>query len=189
MSDERTRKTAAGLVLAGIIVATALVLRSEGRLWTCACGQIYIWAGDVWSAHNSQHLFDPYSFTHILHGFLFFWALNLVARRLWPVWQLTLAVLLESAWEIIENASFIIDRYRTATISIGYSGDTVINSVGDIIVCGLGFWLARYLGVRLSIVVFFITELVLLVWIRDSLILNIIMLLYPVDAIKAWQLG
>jgi hypothetical protein len=175
--------------MGAIIVLSGLILRSQGRLWTCACGEIYLWAGDVWTAHNSQHLFDPYVFTHALHGFLFFWGLSLVAARLWPVWQLGLAIFLEAIWEVIENAEFIIDRYRTATISVGYSGDTVLNSTGDIIACGLGFWLARYLGFRLSIVVFFVTELVLLMWIRDSLLLNVIMLLYPVEAIKIWQLG
>jgi len=189
VSEERTRESAATFAIGAIIVASALVLRVEGRLWTCACGEIYLWAGDVWSAHNSQHLFDPYVFTHALHGFLFFWGLSLVAARLWPVWQLTAAVFLEAVWEVIENAPFIIDRYRAATISVGYSGDTIVNSTGDILVCGLGFWLARRIGLRWSIVVFFVTELALLIWIRDSLILNVIMLLYPVEAIKIWQLG
>lgn len=189
MPDESTRKSAAAIAIAAIIAASAIVLRSQGRLWTCACGQVYVWAGDVWSAHNSQHFLDPYSFTHVLHGFLLFWFLSLVAGRLWPIWQLTLAIFLEAIWEVVENAQFIIERYREATISIGYAGDTILNSTGDILVCGLGFWLARRLGWRLSIVVFFLTELVLLVWIRDSLILNVIMLLYPVESIKTWQLG
>jgi len=183
------RRVAAAVAMAVIVIGAAIVLRSEGRLWNCACGQIYLWAGDIWSAHNSQHLLDPYAFTHVLHGFLFFWLASLVAARLWPAWQLTLTVLLEAIWEVIENLEFSIERYRTATISVGYQGDTILNSFGDILACVLGFWLARYLGVRLAIMVFFLTELVLLVWIRDSLLLNIIMLVYPVEAILRWQLG
>ena len=189
MSAERTRKVAAAVTITVIVVAVALTLRFQGRLWTCACGQIYLWAGNIWSAHNSQHLLDPYAFTHALHGFLFFWLVSLAAPRLWPAWQFTLAMLLEAVWEVIENAPFIIDRYRAATIAVGYSGDTILNSGGDMLVCGLGFWLARWLGTRLSIVVFFLTELALLVWVRDSLLLNVVMLFYPVEAIKSWQLG
>jgi hypothetical protein len=189
LPEERNRNLAAAVAMAVIVIATAFVLRSQGRLWTCACGEVYLWAGDVWSAHNSQHFLDPYAFTHVLHGFLFFWTLGVLASRLWPAWQLTLAIFLEAIWEVVENAEFIIERYRTTTISVGYAGDTVLNSAGDILMTGAGFWLARRLGFRLSIVLFFITEFVLLVWIRDGLILNVVMLLYPVEAIKAWQMG
>jgi hypothetical protein len=189
LSDERTRKRAAAVAVAVIAIAMGIVLRAEGRLLTCACGEVYFWSGNIWSAHNSQHFLDPYAFTHLLHGFLFFWLLALVAARLWPAWQMAAALFLEAVWEVIENSEFAIERYRTATISIGYAGDTILNSAGDLLVAGVGFWLARRLGFRLSIPLFFIIELVLLVWIRDSLLLNVIMLLYPIDAIKAWQLG
>lgn len=189
MSEERVRRGAATIAIIVVITVAALLLRFQGRLWTCACGEVYFWAGNVWSAHNSQHFLDPYAFTHLLHGFLFFWVMALAARRLWPSWQFVLAVFAEAIWEVIENTEFAIERYRTATISIGYEGDTILNSAGDLLVCGLGFWLARYLGLRLSIVVFCLTELALLVWIRDSLVLNIVMLFFPIDAIKAWQLG
>jgi Protein of unknown function (DUF2585) len=189
VSADRVRQMAAGSAIALIVLTGALVLRSQGRLWICACGKVYVWAGDIWSAHNSQHLLDPYSFTHVLHGFAFFWVVAWLLPRLWPAWQLTLTILLETIWEVIENSQMAIERYRAATISIGYAGDTIVNSIGDVIVCGAGFWLARYLGFRISLIVFCLTELVLLIWIRDSLVLNIIMLIYPVDAIKAWQLG
>lgn len=189
MSEKRNRRVAAGFAIAVIVAATVWMLHLEGRLWTCACGEVYPWAGDIRSSHNSQHLLDPYAFTHLLHGFVFFWLLGLIAPRLWPAWQFTLAMLIEAAWEVLENAPLIIERYRAATISLGYAGDTVVNSAGDMLLCGLGFWLARSLGFRWSLVVFFLVELALVVWIRDSLLLNVIMLLYPLEAIKTWQLG
>jgi hypothetical protein len=148
-----------------------------------------VWAGNVWSSDNSQHLLDPYSFTHMLHGFAFCGLLAWVMPKLSWDWRLWLAILIEAAWEVLENSDFVINRYREATAALGYQGDTVINSLGDIVVCGLGFLLARQLGLRRSIVVFVLTEVVLLIWIRDSLLLNILMLIYPVDEVKAWQMG
>jgi len=169
-------------------VATALVLRLEGRLWLCACGRIQLWSGQVCSADNSQHFLDPYSFTHVLHGFLFFWLIALLLSRLRSNWQLALAVAVEAAWEVFENTNFIIDRYRSATAALGYTGDTVVNSFGDILCCLIGFIVARRLGLRRSFVVFAVLELVLIVWIKDSLLLEILMLVVPLDAIRAWQM-
>jgi hypothetical protein len=169
-------------------VAVAL-LRSQGRLWRCACGQIYLWTGDVWSSDNSQHWLDPYSFTHLLHGLVFFWLLAWAAPRLSLLWRFWLALAIEALWEVVENSAFVIQRYREATAALGYQGDTIVNSLGDILVCGLGFWLAHSLGWRRSLALFVMVELVLLLWIRDSLILNVIMLLYPIEAIKTWQIG
>jgi hypothetical protein len=150
---------------------------------------MYLWAGNVWSSDNSQHWLDPYSFTHLLHGVVFFWLLAWLRPRLSPMWLLFIALAVESVWEVFENSAFIIDRYRETTAALGYNGDTIINSLGDILVCGLGFMLAIRLGFRRSLVLFVITELGLLVWIRDSLVLNVVMLLYPVEAIKLWQIG
>jgi hypothetical protein len=172
-----------------VLIATAYLLHREGRLWFCSCGRILLWAGNVWSSDNSQHLLDPYSFTHMLHGFAFCGLLAWMLPRLSWAWRLWLAVLIEAAWEVLENSDFVINRYREATAALGYQGDTVINSVGDILVCGIGFLLARQLGLKRSIVVFVLTELVLLIWIRDSLLLNILMLIYPMDEVKAWQMG
>jgi hypothetical protein len=175
-------------ILAVGVVAVAL-LRIEGRRWWCACGQPFLWAGDVWSPHNSQHLFDPYSFTHVLHGLvlcgLFAWALP----RLAVPWRLCLVLGLEAAWEIVENSNFVIQRYREATVSLAYQGDTVANSLGDILCCGVGFVLARWLGLRGSLALFLVTEAVLLLWIRDDLALNVLMLIYPLESVKAWQAG
>jgi len=175
------------LAIGVLLLGVALLERSQGRLWICSCGRILLWAGDVWSSDNSQHWLDPYSFTHILHGFLFFWLVAGLLPRLSFAWQLCLAILIEGAWEVVENSAAIIDRYRAVTVSLGYTGDTIVNSLADIVLCGLGFWLARQLGWRRTLLIFFVFEIVLLVWIRDGLLLNVLMLIYPVDAIRAWQ--
>ena len=176
------------LAIAAAFVAIALLLRFEGRLWLCACGRLQVWSGDICSADNSQHFFDPYSFTHVLHGFAFFWLIAWLASRFRATWQLALAVALEAAWEVFENTNFIIDRYRSTTAALGYTGDTVVNSFGDTICCLVGFMIAQRLGWRRSLVVFALLELVLILWIRDSLLLEILMLLVPIDAIKAVQM-
>jgi hypothetical protein len=170
------------------LAATALMLRLEGRLWFCACGSIQLWSGQICSANNSQHFLDPYSFTHVLHGFLFFWLIAWLLSRLRANWQLALAVAVEAAWEVFENTNFIIDRYRSETAALGYTGDTVVNSFGDILCCLIGFIVARRLGLRRSLVVFAILELVLIVWIKDSLLLEILMLVVPIDTVRAWQM-
>jgi hypothetical protein len=188
MTYIKNNKLSSALII--FIISTAAVLEwLQGRLLVCACGRVDLWAGDIWSSDNSQHIFDPYSFTHVLHGFLFLWILLVIAPRLKENWQMTLAVLAESTWEVVENSKFIIDRYRESTLALGYQGDTVVNSVSDILVCAAGVLLARYLGVRKSIAVFVIVEMILLIWIRDNLTLNIIMLIHPIDSIKQWQMG
>lgn len=172
-----------------IIICAVLILRAEGRRWWCACGQFYIWAGDIWTSHNSQHLFDPYAFTHILHGFLFCALLASVLPIVPKIWRFLLTLAVEAGWEIIENSDFVINRYRETTAALGYQGDTIANSLGDIAACGLGFIMSSRLGWRRSVVFFFLVEVLLIVWIRDSLLLNIIMLVFPVQAIKNWQTG
>ena len=176
-------------VMVTTLLVTMVELRFQGRLWLCSCGKIYLWVGNIHSSDNSQHLLDPYAFTHLLHGVVIFWVLALALPNLRAHWQLTLAVAIEAAWEVFENSAFVIDRYREATIALGYEGDTIVNSMSDIIVCGIGFALATYLGFRRSFALFALTELLLVVWIRDSLILNVVMLIYPIEAIKAWQMG
>ena len=174
--------------IVALFAAAALTLRLEGRLWFCACGTIQLWSGQICSANNSQHFLDPYSFTHVLHGFLFFWLIAWLLSRLRANWQLALAVAVEAGWEVFENTNFIIDRYRSETAALGYTGDTVVNSFGDILCCLLGFIVARRLGLRRSLVVFAILELVLIVWIKDSLLLEILMLVVPIDTVRAWQM-
>lgn len=171
-----------------LLVATAIELRLQGRLWVCACPQ-FIWTADAWSSQTSQKLFDPYSFTHLLHGVMFCGLIYLAFRRIAVAWGLVVAVAMECAWEIIENTNTVIDRYRTATAALGYQGDSVINSFGDIIACGIGFMLAAKLGWRWSLILFCGVEAFLLLWLRDSLLLEILMLVHPVGAIKDWQMA
>jgi Protein of unknown function (DUF2585) len=177
------------LAFVAVLMAATFQLRNQGRSWWCSCGQSFLWVGDIWSSHTSQHLLDAYALTHVLHGFLFFWLLTLLLPHVSQLWQLTLAILLESIWEVFENTEFTIQRYREATAALGYYGDSVANSLGDVAMCGVGFFIAQRLGLRRSIIGFAVTELVLLIWIRDSLLLEILMLIYPIDWLKAWQLG
>jgi len=169
------------------MATAALTLRALGRLWLCDCGRFRLWTSEAWGAETSQQLFDPYAFTHVLHGFAFAGLLALLAPKLAAGWRLTLAVALEALWEIVENTRYVIDRYREATAALGYTGDTVVNSLGDIIACGLGFEIARRLGLRLTLAAFALVEIALLALIRDSLLLNVLMLIYPSDAVRAWQ--
>jgi hypothetical protein len=177
-----------GLGIVLVFAATALLLRLEGRLWICSCGSVLIWAGQVCSSNNSQHFLDPYALTHVLHGFLFFWLIAWLMPLLKPNWQFLLAIAVEAAWEVFENTNFIIERYRSETAALGYNGDTVVNSFGDILCCIVGFIIARWLGLHRSLIVFAALELILIVWIRDSLLLEILMLALPIEGIKAWQM-
>jgi hypothetical protein len=176
------------LAIAFTLAVVIFQLHYQGRLWLCSCGRFLLWVSDAWSSDTSQHLLDPYSFTHVLHGFIFCWLIGWLAPRLSWTWQLWMAVAAEAVWEVIENSDFVIQRYRDAG-ALGYFGDTVVNSLGDIVMCGFGFVLARYLGVVRSLALFVAVEVVLLFWIRDSLILNVVMLIYPVEWIKQWQAG
>jgi hypothetical protein len=192
-TETEPRRSLAGtlrlsLAIVAVFAVTALLLHLEGRLWICSCGKVLIWAGNTCSSDNSQHFLDPYAFTHVLHGFAFFWLLAWLASRLKPNWQLLIAVAVEAAWEVFENTQFIIDRYREETAALGYNGDTVVNSFGDILCCIVGFLVARRLGLRRSLVLFIVIEVILIIWIKDSLLLQILVLIYPTEAIKAWQM-
>src|SRR5215208_3797958 len=171
-----------------VLLAMIALLRFEGRSFLCSCGYFAVWIGESCSSNTSQQLFDPYSFTHVLHGFLFFWLIALLFRRMPRPWQFWLAMLLESAWEVFENTSFVINKYRTETAALGYQGDTIVNSLGDLSCALLGFVIARQLGVRRSLILFVLIEAVLIFWIHDSLLLQILMLVRPVEAIKLWQM-
>jgi hypothetical protein len=186
--NKASLKASPWLVIAGILAATVFLLHWQGRIWWCACGRMNPWDGDIWCSHNSQHWLDPYSFTHVLHGMLFCGLLAWLLPRLAPSWRLTLATAAEAAWEALENSPMIIQRYREATIGLGYEGDSIANSMADILCCGIGFALARRLGFRRSAVFFVATELALLFWVRDNLTLNILMLTCPIEAIKTWQM-
>ena len=187
--ETRARKGLPLAAAAAVLAAAALELRLQGRLWICECGRVLPWVGDAWSRDTSQHLFDPYTFTHVLHGLAFCGLLALLLPRVSWRWRLVLAVSAEALWEVIENTDFVIRRYREATAALGYEGDTIVNSLGDVIACALGFLIARRLGLLRSALLFAATELALLFWIRDSLVLNIILLLYPSEKLRAGQAG
>jgi hypothetical protein len=173
----------------GVMFFAALILWGQGRVWWCQAGDYLPWSWTVNSAHNSQHLIDPYSFTHILHGIVEFWLLSLIFKRVPLAWRLLIAVGIEASWEVIENSSYIIERYRAATISLNYYGDSIINSISDIFGCATGFALGYKLKFWKSLALFIATELILIFTIHDSLIINLIMLIHPVEAIKAWQMS
>ncbi|MFN2578657.1 MAG: DUF2585 family protein [Pyrinomonadaceae bacterium] len=177
------------VVIALILTATAIELHRQGRLWACSSCPNVFWTSAAWSWQTSQVFLDPYSFTHVLHGVMFAGLLAILARNTTASWRFAVAVAIESAWEMLENTNAIIDRYREATAALGYHGDTVVNSLGDILCCAIGFSLSMKLGWRWSLVLFLTVEAVLLFWIRDSLLLEILMLVRPSSVIKHWQLG
>ena len=186
---ESSKKYLPWILVFGAVAISVLLLRILGRVWWCRAGDYAPWSWEVWSAHNSQHVVDPYTFTHILHGVLFFWITSLIFRKMPLAWRLLIAISVECAWEVVENTNMVIQRYREATISLDYFGDSIINSLGDILSFACGFWLAHKLRLWLSLAFFVVVEIILLFWIRDSLILNILMLLWPIDAVKGWQMG
>lgn len=174
---------------AAIFAGAGALERFNGRgIWGIS-GEPGFWSGDINSPHNSQYLFDPYTFSHITHGLLFYALSWMVARRTAVRMRALLVLAVEAAWEVVENTNFVIERYRAATISLHYYGDSVMNSMCDIAACMVGFAVAAILPLRASIVLAIALEVVLGFWIRDGLLLNIVMLIHPFGAIRAWQAG
>lgn len=185
----------------GVILALAMafaigaILLGMGRVPICACGTIKLWHGVVQSPENSQHIADWYAFSHVIHGLLFYFFAHLLWRK-WnllggkpAIWALPIAVAFEGFWELLENSPLIIDRYRAVTASFGYSGDAVINSLADLGFMVLGFWIASRLPWKASLALAIAFELFTLAMIRDNLTLNVLMLVWPIDAIRVWQAG
>ncbi len=175
------------IALAVVLTAVAAILLIIGRPPICTCGSVSLW-GAV-GPRQSQMLTDWYSASHIVHGLLFYAALHFAAPRAPIGGRFLAALLVESAWEVIENTPLIIDRYREATIALGYSGDTILNSLSDIAMMALGFWGARRFPVWISVIVVLLLELIPLIAIRDNLALNVLMLVAPSDAVRIWQAG
>ncbi|WP_245461911.1 DUF2585 domain-containing protein [Shinella sp. JR1-6] len=177
------------LLVAGFVGATAIVLYTMGQPLICKCGYVKLWHGVVISSENSQHLSDWYTPSHIIHGILFFGLFTFLLKKASLKLRLALSLVLECAWEILENTDMIINRYREATISFDYFGDSVINSSADILAMVVGFFLAARLPVWASVAIIVVFEATTTWLIRDGLALNILMLVWPLEAVKAWQGG
>lgn len=177
------------LIVVLICIATTFTLRGMGRIWWCELGDASPVVLDAWGPHNSQHLADPYIFSHLLHGVVLFFVFNFSILRRKPLWGLVWVTALEAAWEIFENTPFTIDRYRSMTAAVGYSGDSVINSIGDLLACVGGWFLARKIGLVWSVVIYLGLEIGCLLWIKDNLTLNVIQVVYPLEFITKWQSG
>lgn len=190
-SDERAKATGGGrfvsLALVAILAVTAAAEISLGRSPLGPDGRFGWWESDIWSSGNSQRVADAYSFSHIVHGILFYGLFFLVGRRMPLRHRFLGALLLEAGWEVLENSPIIINRYREATIALGYTGESVLNSSCDVLMMAIGFLFAWWGSVRASVAAVVAMEVFCLVWVRDNLTLNVVMLLHPIEAIKTWQ--
>jgi hypothetical protein len=177
-----------GTFLAVIVLTGGIELRM-GRSPLGPDGRFGLWEGNIWSGENSQRVADPYSFSHLVHGMLFYGFLWLVARKLPVRYRLLMALAVEAGWELLENSPLIINRYREATIALGYVGDSVLNSLSDVLMMALGFWFASRVRPRFTVAAIIVMEVGCALWVRDNLTLNVIMLIHPVEAIKNWQMA
>jgi hypothetical protein len=181
------RLAAIGVV--ALLAVQAAVLYAFGQPLICACGYIKFWEGVVQSAGNSQHITDWYTFSHIIHGLLFFYIVRKLLPRLSIGSQFLIALAAEIGWEILENTPWIIDRYREQALAQGYTGDSILNSVSDTLAMIAGYIAARKLPIWAVVLVIAVLEIIVALWIRDNLTLNVINLIYPFEFIQQWQAG
>jgi hypothetical protein len=172
-------------IAAGMTVIFLVLLHFEARPWWCKYG-LGFWTG-VGTHCTSQHFLDPYALTHVLHGILFYWLLRPFAGSLMLPWRVLAAFGLEVAWEILENSPWVIERYRQDTAAFDYTGDSILNALGDLAASAAGIVFAARVSWKTSLAFFLIVELLLAVTIRDNLTLNVLMLLWPIEAVKEWQ--
>ncbi len=188
-STSKTHRWGLGaLIVLAILVVQASWLYIDGRIPMCECGTIKLWSGSLMS-ENSQHIADWYTLSHIIHGFLFYWLLTIIAPKAPLGLRLAVAVGVEAAWELVENSNFIIERYRANTSSVDYFGDSIVNSVSDSVFAMIGFLIAAKLPTKITVATALFFEVLALIVIRDNLTLNVIMLLHPFEFIKQWQTG
>jgi hypothetical protein len=180
-----TRRT----LLAAVVLMIAFVglLYFEGRPWWCKHG-LGLWTV-AWTRCTSQHFLDPYALTHVLHGILFYWLLYPLAEKLALHWRVFTALALEVGWELLENSPWVIDRYRQDTAALDYTGDSILNAVGDVLTTLIGIVFASQFSWKISLALFIVLEIGLLYLIRDNLTLNVFMLFFPLESLKEWQLG
>jgi Protein of unknown function (DUF2585) len=179
-----TRPTLATAIALTVVFGALLYV--AGRPAWCQSG-FGLWS-PAWSRCTSQHVLDPYSFSHVLHGIIFYWMLRPLASRIGLPWRVVGALALEIGWELLENSPWVIERYRQQTAALDYTGDSIVNSFGDVVTTGIGIVFARSFSWKASVVLFVIFELWMLYLARDNLTLNIIMLFFPIEAIKEWQM-
>ena len=182
---KRHRAVVLGFVV--IIGLTACIELGMGRSPLGPDGKFGWWDGNIWGSENSQRVADPYSFSHVVHGILFYAFLWLIARKVPLRYRFLIAVSMEAVWEILENSPLIISRYRETTIALGYTGDSILNSCSDILMMSMGFLFASVTPALVSVALVVVLEVGCLFWIRDNLTLNVIMLIHPIDAIRVWQ--
>lgn len=188
-SASRWQRLAPWLTIVILVLSAVVSLRRDGRVWWCEQGDLSPITIKVESPHNSQHVFDPYSLSHMLHGLIFFGLLWLPRRWIDPRWRLVAATAVEVVWELLENSPLVIERYRSVTVSFGYEGDSIINSLGDIVSFVAGYFIASKLGLWRSVVLFLVVDVSMLAVMRDNLATNVLMLLWPIDAVRRWQAG